>query len=132
MAEKKKVYKFPKNLAACADKYWELKQARLAQQKIVDAIEEEEKAIKAWIIDSLPKSEASGVAGKLCRVSAVTKEIPQVEDYEKFYAYVKKTNRFDLLQKRLSEAAVKEIWEDGKQVPGVKAFQAVTLSVNKL
>lgn len=129
---KEKTFKFPKTLGACADRFYELKQKRLVVQKEVAKIEEEEKALKAHIIDNLPKSEASGVAGKLCRVSAVVKEIPQLKDDEAFFKYVKKTGRFDLMQRRLSDAAIKELWEDGKEVPGVEKFNAVTLSVNKI
>lgn len=130
--KKKKVFKFPKNLAACADRMFELTQKRRAVKKEMEAIEEEEKAYKAHIIENLPKSQASGVAGKLCRVTAIVKEIPQLKDSEAFYKYVKSKNRFDLLQRRLSDAAIKEMWEDGKEVPGVEKFNAVTLSVNKL
>lgn len=133
MATKEVVkYKFPKALAACADKLYELRAKRQAAQKVADEIEAEEKAIKAHIIDNLPKSEASGVAGKLCRVTAVTKEIPQLKDDEAFFKYVKKTGRFDLMQRRLSDAAIKEIWDAGKEVPGIAHFNAVTLSINKI
>ena len=60
-----------------------------------------------------------------------TKQVPQVKDYEPFYAFIKKENRFDLLQKRLSEGAIKEIWDQGKVVPGIEAFTAVTISLTK-
>lgn len=130
MAEVK--YKFPKAMGACADRLYELRNKRLAMQKEVDAVAAEESALKEHIINTLPKSEASGVAGKLARVTVVTKQVPQVEDYDKFYAYVKKTNSFDLLQKRLADSAIKERWEAGKEVPGVKAFNAVSVSINKV
>lgn len=130
MAEVK--YKFPKAMGACADRLFELRNKRLAMQKEVDAVAAEESAIKEHIINTLPKSEASGVAGKLARVTVVTKQIPQVKDYDKFYAYVKKTNSFDLLQKRLSDAAIKERWEAGKVIPGVESFNAVSVSINKI
>lgn len=130
-AEKPK-FKFPKQLGACADKLYELRQKRLEQQKVVDAIEAEEKALKEHIINTLPKSEASGVAGKLARVTVVTKEVPQVEDWDAFYKFVKKTGQFDLMQRRLTDAAIKERWENGKEIPGVKHFQAVTVSINKV
>jgi hypothetical protein len=125
-------YKFPKALAACADKYYQLKEQKAAAQKLVDAIDAEGKALKEHLINTLPKSEASGVAGKLARVTVVTKPVPQVKDWEKFYKYVKKTDQFELLQRRLSDAAVKERWDAGKQVPGVESFNVVTLSVNKI
>jgi hypothetical protein len=131
MTDKPK-FKFPKTLGACADRLYELRQKRLEEQKKVDAIEAEEKALKEHIIQNLPKSEASGVAGKLARVTVVTKEVPQVRDWDAFYKYVKKTGSFDLMQRRLTEAAVKERWEAGKEIPGVERFQAVTVSINKV
>lgn len=131
MAEKK-VYKFPKSLALCADKFFELNKKRLEMQKLVDAVDEEAKAIKAHLIDNLPKSDASGVAGKLCRVTVVSKDIPQIKDREAFNKFILKTKDFSLLQGRLSDAAVRDRWENGKEVPGVEHFTAVTLSVNKL
>lgn len=132
MSSKDVKYKFPKSMGLCADRYYELRQERLAAQKVVDKIEAEEKAFKQYIIDNLPKSEASGIAGKLCRVSVSVKDIPQIENDEEFFKYIKKTGRFDLMQRRLSDASIKEIWESGKEVPGIKHFGAVTLSVNKL
>lgn len=130
MAEIK--YKFPKALGSCADMLYELRAKRLIQQKIVDALESEEKALKDYIIQSLPKSEASGVAGKLARVTVVTKEIPQVKDWDLFYKYVKKTGQFDLMQRRLTTDAVKERWDAGKEIPGVEHFNAVSVSINKV
>lgn len=125
-------YKFPKALGACADKLFELRNKRLAEQKKVDEIAAEESALKNHIIENLPKSEASGVAGKLARVTVVTRQVPQVKDWDAFYKYVKKTGSFDLMQKRLTDAAIKERWEAGKEVPGVEHFNAVSVSINKV
>lgn len=125
-------YKFPKAMGACADKLFELRNKRLAMQKEVDIISAEESALKNYIIENLPKSEASGVSGKLARVTIVVKQIPQVKDWEAFYKYVKKTGSFDLMQKRLTDAAIKERWEDGKKIPGVESFNAVSVSINKV
>ena len=91
----------------------------------------EEKALKEHIINNLPKSD-SGAAGKVARVSVVTKDVPQVKDWDAFYKYVSRTKSFDLLQRRLSDAAIKERWENKKQVPGVEAFTVVSVSLNKV
>jgi hypothetical protein len=125
-------YKFPKAMGACADRLFELREKRLEEQKKVDAIEAEEKAIKEHIIQNLPKSEASGVAGKVARVTVITKQVPQVKDWDMFYKHVKKTGEFELLQRRLTDTAIRERWDAGKQVPGVESFNAVTLSINKV
>lgn len=125
-------FKFPKTIAACGDKAYELRIKRLAMQKEVDAIEAEEKALKEHIIQTLPKSEATGVAGRVARATVVTKEVPQVEDWEAFYKHVKKTGEFDLLNRALNKSAVEERWDHGKKVPGVKAFTAVSVSLAKV
>ncbi len=130
MAEVK--YKFPKTMGSCADRLYELRQKRLEMQKEVDAVAAEETALKNYIIETLPKSEASGVAGKLARVTVVTKTIPQVKDWDAFYKYVKKTGQFDLMQRRITDSAIKERWEAGKEIPGVEHFNAVSVSINKV
>lgn len=125
-------YKFPKAMGACADRLYQLRQKRLEIQKEVDKVAAEESALKEHIINTLPKSEASGVAGKVARVTVVTKEVPQVEDWGVVYKHVKKTGQFDLLQRRLTDAAIKERWAHGKEIPGIKRFQVVTVSINKV
>lgn len=124
--------KIPKTLAACADLYYMKRESRREMQRQVDELEVDEKKLKEHLINNLPKSDASGVAGKLCRVSVVSKLVPQLKDDSLFFPFVKKSGRFDLLQRRLSESAIQELWESGKKVPGVEAFNVVTLSVNKL
>ena len=99
-------FKIPKTLGACADALYKVRQERLNLQKMVDALSEQETALKDHIINTLPKSEASGVAGKTARVSVVTKEVPQVEDWDALYKHVVKTKHFELLQRRVSDAVI--------------------------
>lgn len=124
--------KVPKTLGECADALYTLREERLALGRSVKAIEECEKLIKEHIISTLPKSNTTGVAGKIARVQTGKKLIPIVEDWTKFYAYVKKKNAFELLQRRLTETAITDRWDNGIVVPGVTQFNAVTVSVTKL
>lgn len=131
MAKKEPVLKLPKSLGACADLLYQTREKRLTMQKELDKVAKDEAAIREHIINNLPKSD-TGASGKLARVSVVTKQVPQVKDWDKFYAFVKKTGQFDLMQRRLSDGAIKERWENGKAVPGVEPFGAVSVSLNKL
>jgi hypothetical protein len=124
-------FKIPKTVGACADRLYELRALKSEAQKAVDAIEAEYNAIKEYVIETLPKSESSGVAGAVGRVTVVKKEVPQVEDWSLFYAYVARTKSFELLQKRLGEGAIKERIEAGKKIPGMGSFTAVTISLTK-
>lgn len=131
-ATKKEVFKLPKTLAACADALYETRAKRLEVQKIVDDLQARESALREHLIDNLPKSDATGVSGKLARATVTVKELPRVEDWDKLWAHIKKTGAFELLQKRLANAAVEERWEHNKQVPGVGKFNAVSISLNKV
>lgn len=125
-------YKFPKEMGKCADMLYEMRNKRLELGKVITEQEDEEKALKEHIILNLPKSEASGVAGKLARVTVITKDVPQVKDWDLFYKYITKNKAFDLLNRAVNKKAVEERWEANKKVGGVEAFQAVSVSINKL
>jgi hypothetical protein len=122
----------PKTLGACADRLYKLKDEMSALTKKVEALDAERKAIQEHVIETLPKSQATGVSGKLANVKVVTKDVPQVEDWEAFYGYVRKTKRTDLMQRRLAEGAIAELMDDGVRIPGVKTFKAVKISLTKV
>ena len=131
-APKKPAFKVPKTIGACADLLYTTRGTRLLIQKDAQALETQEKALKEHIIDTLPKSEASGVAGKLARVAVETSEVNQVEDWDKFYAYIKKTGFFHLLGRSIKQEAIDEILASGKKIPGIKKFNVVKVSCTKV
>lgn len=118
-------------LGAVVDKLYELKQERAERQKTVDAVKKAESAVEQYLIDTMPKSDQSGVIGRTAKAVIITSKKPSVTDWDKVYAYIKKNNRFDLLQKRVSDTAVKELWDDGKDVPGVDVYNAKKISLTK-
>jgi hypothetical protein len=122
--------KIPKSLGACADLLFDLRTERLEAQKVVDEIKEREDTVKEHIIQNVPKGD-TGASGAHHHVSVYTDPVPRAEDWDKVWAHIKKTGNFDLLQRRLNDAAVKERWEDGKQIPGVVPFNVVKVSLTK-
>lgn len=122
----------PASIGLCADMYHDVRELRLAMQKEVDAIEAREKEIKDYIVNNLSKSDDTGAAGKRYRAQIVTKVTPAAADWEKIHAYVAENDRFDLLQKRLSDKAVQDTWESGEEIPGVERFNSVSVSITKL
>lgn len=131
-AEPKAPVKLPKTLAACADLYNQLRTDRLAKEKETAILQEQENFVKNYLIDNIPKAEATGVAGKTCRVAVVKKKVPKVADWDKFYAFILKTKDFSLLNRAVNKASVEERWEAKKVVPGVEAFDTVSLSLNQI
>lgn len=136
MADKKLALKvpklrIPKSLGACADTLFDIRQDRLALEKVVDAMKANETTLTNHIIDNLPRGD-TGAAGKHHKVQTRVEQVPQVEDWPKVYDHIKKTGAFDLLQRRLNPKAVMERLEDNKKVPGTKLFPVVKVSLTQV
>lgn len=129
---KKPKFIIPKKMGEWPDLLHKMREERLAKQREVDELEANEKLFKEHMINTIPKSEASGVSGKEYKVQIVKKVIPQVKDWLPFYAHILKTKDFGFLNKALNKAHVEEVWDAGKKVPGVEGFDAVTVSLTKI
>ena len=127
-----KGFKVPAQLGACADLIYELRQQKSAAKKVVDEFDAKISVLQIHLINNLPKSEASGVSGRLANVSVTSKQVPTVTDWDAVFEYVHKNKSYDMLQRRLSDAAVQARWEDGKKIPGVEPYEAKSLSITKI
>jgi hypothetical protein len=130
-----KMPKLPKSMGACADLLFDVRSRRLETDKLAAELKAQEELIKNHIIDNLDKRDETGAAGKHHRVQVVRKRKYRCDPtmWDKFYAWVAKNRRFDLLQKRLSDVAVKELVEEGKKkVPGIEPFDYVDVSLTKV
>lgn len=122
----------PQDLALCADLLYTTRETRLEMDKQVAELKAKETALREHLIENLPVSNATGIAGRVARATVVTKEEPVAEDWDATFEYIRKKKAFFLLQKRLSGTAVKEMWADGKQVPGVGHMIVKSISLNKV
>ena len=127
----------PKTLAECGDQLYSTREQRLALQKQVDELQAQETFLREHLINNLPKSNATGVAGKLVRVAIETKTVYQAKDWDLVRGYIKSTATknpgvWGLLNKALNQATVKEIYESGKKVPGVDTLEVKVVSMNKI
>lgn len=136
-AKAEPVFKLPKTLAECADLLYTTRTARLAIKKLMEVEEAKESALREHLIQNLPKSQASGIAGKLARVTVNSKTVVSVTDWDKVNDYILKNGKknpgvFALYQRRIGEATVKEMWDAGKEVPGTAPLDVPVVGINKL
>jgi len=124
--------KIPKRFGGAADVLYLTPETRLKTSKVVDALDKHERDIKNYFIENLSKKASTGAAGHVARVQIVTADEPAVENWEDTYKYINKTGSFDLLNRALNRSAVKERWENGKEVPGVGHFTVTKVSVTKV
>lgn len=125
-------FTIPKELAECADRLYETRQRRLKHDHASKAMKSFETALKEHLINNLPKSSATGAAGKVARAQIETEDMPVAENWDETYKYIKRTGQFDLLNRAINRRAVRERWNAGKEVPGVGHFQAVKVSITKV
>ena len=124
--------KIPKSLGAVVDLYYLTREKRLALDRAAAEMKTQEGALGTHLINSLPKSDATGIAGKLARATIVTKSTATLADWAKLRVYIKKHDALDLLQHRLSQEAVHERWRAGKAIAGIERFNVVSISLSKL
>ena len=96
-----------------------------ASLKAADAaVEEAQTEVLNSLIDSGLESVRSGAA----TVSVKRTTVPTVTDWVALDAYILKHKSLDMLQRRIAVGAWRERVEQGKDVPGVVAFERVDLN----
>jgi hypothetical protein len=113
------------------DTLWKLRQERKTIEEGAELIAKEERRIKDFLIDTMPKSSLERLTGKLANATLKRSVEPAVKDWPAVYKFIVKHDAFDLLQKRSSAPAFRERWEAGVVIPGVEQFHALDISVTK-
>jgi hypothetical protein len=118
-----------KELAFMVDKYADTRQRRLDLEKAVEELRAEEAAMKDTLLEALTTTGAGSIGGKRFRVTHRLRAVGHVKDWDAFYAYIKRTGEFDLLQRRVASTAMAARWADGCEVDGVECITLDDLSV---
>ena len=127
-----KTFKVPKRFGECADLLYVLREQRSKVQKQADAIEEQEKQIKEYLIQNLSKEDQTGAVGHKATATITSKVVPSCKDWNALYKWVLKTKDFSVLGRRLADAAVRERWDNNKTIPGIVPFTVLSESCTKV
>jgi hypothetical protein len=121
----------PPEMSAKVDEYFRAREARLVADKEAAKLKETETKLKDELIRALSESQLTSLGGKLARVTIKQKIKPITTSWADVYEYIFRTGAWDLIQKRLTETAVKARWEDGEKIPGIGEFPVLDLSIAK-
>jgi hypothetical protein len=122
---------YPKTPGGCIDKLYRDRAKRINAQRKVDAMKEAEGLLEEHILTGLNVARLEGSKGKLATAAISRRTIARCKDWPAFFAWVKDTNSFDMIQKRINDSAFRERQEAGVQVVGVEPFESVSLSLTK-
>lgn len=124
----------PESLGACVDLYHEAKELRLAMEKqLAGGVKALENALKEHLIANLSKSDDTGIAGRKYRAQVVSARKVKVVEWGILHSWIRKNDRFDMLQKRLSDTAASDWIDQEKRIlPGCEIINIPDLSVRKI
>lgn len=120
-----------KSLGHMIDSLYAARADRIEKQREVDAMKLQERDLQASIMAKLEKQGISSGRGSLATASITKSVQPQVADWKKVYAYIRKEDAFHLLHQRVASTAWRELHEAGKKVPGIEAMPVQDLSLTK-
>jgi len=129
MARRKLV--LPKTAGTCVDKLYQLREEKKQAQKAVTAIDDDFKTLLEHTKKLLKKAKAEGTVGKVARMQINKSEVPILKDMDRLKAFAKRTKSPDLISESMSTAAIKQRWDDGKEVPGVEHMVIEKVSITK-
>jgi hypothetical protein len=84
------------------------------------------------LMEDLKTQGMDKATGKKATVSISSITVGNLVDDKAFFAYVKKTGYFHLMQRRLSDPAIRELLESKGSIPGVEPFVKKRLNLRAL
>lgn len=127
-----KVTKGPAPLGLQIDALFKLREELRVKQEEEKAIQERIGAAEAVLMETMNKEGVDKSTGKLATVSISETITGNVVDWDVFYQYIYKKKAAHLLQRRVSDPAIRELFEKFGNVPGVEPFTKKRLNVRKV
>jgi hypothetical protein len=120
------------NVGTAIDDLWKLREEKRKAELLVTEIEAKIEALQEVLMEELGKAGLDKATGKQASVSISSGVVANVEDWTVFWAYVAKTKNFQLIQKRVSDTAYRELLDMGRTIPGVSPFTKRRLNLRTL
>ena len=80
-------------------------------------------ALEAEIAADMERQGLTQTGNDACTISLKTEVVPTVEDWDVLHKHISDTGRFELLQKRMSATAYRELIAMEPSVPGVRSTE---------
>lgn len=104
-----------------------IREAEAKANELKEAYREQEEVLEQLMKDAnLEKA-----SGKLATAARRSSVVPQVRDWDKFYAFIHRTKSYHLLERRAAAAPYRELLTErkGKDIPGVEPFTKYSISL---
>jgi len=110
------------SVGAVIDQLWAHREEKRKLESDLKEVELKIKDIEEQLMERLGEEGLEKATGTKASVSITSSITADVQDWDSFFAYIGKNKFWHLVQKRASDPGVRELWEQGKKVPGVLPF----------
>lgn len=118
-------------LAYLANRRDDLRERKRELEAEVKSIDKALAENELLIIERLDEMGVNKFAVGKLSFSISENTVGNVEDWDQVHAYIRDNNAFHLVQRRLANAAYKELLDMGEELPGVVPFNKRTLNFRK-
>lgn len=119
-------------LGSMIDNLWQLREDKRKSEAATKLIEKDIEAAETELLERLDKEGMDKATGKLGTISVGEALVGTIEDWDAFTAFLAKTKNFQLVQRRISDVAYRELLGMGKPVPGIKPFTKRKLNLRSV
>lgn len=120
------------NIGTLIDGLYALRSRRLELTKEVENMKSQETTMRQQIIMELDDIGLAKASGTEATVGITMSIQPEIVDWDEVHKYIREHDRFDLLQKRISVVAWRDlINEEGTLVPGTLVTEVRDISLTK-
>ena len=102
---------------------------RLAADKVAKELASTEARLKQELINFMVEQDVKSIGSEKYMFSVKEKTRVNVTDWEQVYDYIHEHDAYDILYRRLNEAAVLARAEDGSHIPGTEDYVLNELSI---
>lgn len=117
---------------AMIDKMWELREKKRALEASIKDLDGQIADVESQLMEDMEANGVDKMTGKAASVSISSTVVANVEDWDKFLAFIYKTKSGHLLQRRVSDPAWREMSEIKGVVPGTQPFTKKRLNLRAL
>lgn len=114
------------------DTMWALREKKREINEQLKAVEAQISEAESKLFERLDAEDTTKSQGKAASVSVSTVTSFSITDFDTFAEYVRKNKYFHLFQRRVSDTAAREIFEQKGQLPGLTPFTKRTLNLRSL
>ena len=128
----KKVVTKPLTIGKAIDELWALREQKRGLESQVKEIEGQIADKESIVFERLDAEDTQVGKGGKASISISTSTSFNIDDFDIFTKFIKKTGYFHLMQRRVSEVAARELFVQKGAVPGLSPFTKRKLNLRSL